>query len=67
MPEMMVLAAVEGASNALDFSDILTTCFQGMQSDFLKYVAIAAPIAVSIWAGPKIIKIVMRFFSALTH
>ena len=66
MPGIMALAA-EGAAASLDFSDVLTTALNGMQSDYVKYVAIVVPIAISIWAGPKVIKIVMRFFSSLTH
>ena len=65
MPGIMALEAA--ASTGLDFSDILTTTLNGISADFVKYVGIAVPIALGIWAGPKVIKIVMRFFSSLTH
>lgn len=64
---MMVLAAAEGASTTLDFSDAFTTALTGIQSDFIKYALIAIPIGLAIWAGPQVIKIVMRFFKSLTH
>lgn len=66
MPNMMVLAAAEGATT-LDFSDAFTTALQGIQTDFVKYALIAIPIGLAIWAGPQVIKIVMRFFKSLTH
>lgn len=56
-----------GASTSLDFTNALTTSLNGISGDFAKYAMIAVPIALSIWAGPKVIKIIMRFFSSLTH
>lgn len=52
---------------SLDFSDTITSSLNGISSDFAKYAMIAVPIAISIWAAPKVIRIVMRFFSSLTH
>lgn len=63
-----VMALSGGATPvSLDFSDALTTSLNGISSDFAKYALIAIPIALAIWAGPKVLKIVMRFFSSLTH
>lgn len=67
MPGIMALAETASTTVSLDFSDVLTTALNGISSDFVKYVGIAVPIALGIWAGPKVIKIVMRFFSSLTH
>lgn len=67
MSDMMVLAAAEGAATALDFTDAFTTALTGIQADFVKYALIAIPIGLAIWAGPQVIKIVMRFFKSLTH
>lgn len=66
MPNMMILAASEGATT-LDFSSAFTTSLNGIQSDFVKYALIAIPVGLAIWAGPQVIKLVMRFFKALTH
>lgn len=68
MPELLTLAVFsEGAGASLDFSSALTSALNGIQSDFSKYALIAIPVALAIWAGPKVLKIVMRFFNSLTH
>lgn len=65
---MNVPALLEaGTSTALDFSSALTASLNGISSDFAKYALIAVPIALGIWAAPKVIKIVMKFFNALTR
>lgn len=56
-----------GVSTSLDFSNAITTSLNGISADFAKYALIAVPIALGIWAAPKVIKIVMKFFNALTH
>ncbi len=64
----VVMALSGGTTPAtLDFSDALTSSLNGISADFAKYAVIAIPIALAIWAGPKVLKIVMRFFSSLTH
>lgn len=68
MPGIIALSETAPAvTTSLDFSEVLTTALTSMQSDYAKYVMIAVPIAVGIWAGPRVIRIVMRFFSSLTH
>lgn len=63
-----VMALSGGATPvSLDFSDTITSSLNGISSDFAKYAMIAVPIAIGIWAAPKVIRIVMRFFSSLTH
>ncbi len=52
---------------SLDFTDVLTSALNGISSDYAKYVMIAVPVAIGIWAGPKVIKMIMKFFNALTH
>lgn len=66
MPNLMI-AAAEAGTVALDFSDVLTTALTGLQSDFAKYAIIAVPIGVAIWAAPKAVRLVMKFFNSLTH
>lgn len=61
------ILALSGGSTSLDFTEALTSSLDGIKGDFAKYAMIAVPIALGIWAAPKVIKIVMRFFSALTH
>ncbi|MBD5524023.1 MAG: hypothetical protein HDR04_06320 [Lachnospiraceae bacterium] len=63
-----VMALEAGATAvSLDFSDALTSSLNGISSDFAKYALVAVPIAIGIWAAPRVIRIVMRFFSSLTH
>lgn len=57
----------EGASTALDLTNVFTTSLTGIQTDFVKYAAIAIPIGIAIWSAPKVVKLVMKFFNALTH
>lgn len=64
---MPMLTSEAAGALSLDFSDVLTTALNGISGDFAKYAMIAVPIAVGIWAAPKVIKIVMKFFNALTH
>lgn len=65
---MNVPALLEaGVTTSLDFSQVLTTSLNGIHDDFVKYAMIAIPVALTIWAGPKVIKIVMNFFSSLTR
>lgn len=61
--------ALEAGTTAvsLDFSDTITSSLNGISADFAKYAVIAVPIALGIWAAPRVIRIVMRFFSSLTH
>lgn len=63
----MMLAAEGATASTLDFTEAFTGALQGIQSDFVKYALIAIPIGLAIWAGPQVIKIVMRFFKSLTH
>lgn len=67
MPYIYALAADGVGSAALDFSDALTTSLGNVSSSFGKYALIAIPIGLGIWAAPKAVKIVMKFFNALTH
>lgn len=63
-----VMALEAGAAAvSLDFSDTITSSLNGISADFAKYAVIAVPIALGIWAAPRVIRIVMRFFSSLTH
>lgn len=63
-----VMALTGGTTPAsLDFSDTITSSLNGISADFAKYAVIAVPIALGIWAAPRVIRIVMRFFSSLTH
>lgn len=66
MIPMFAEAAVE-ASTALDFSEPLTTGLSNISSSYGKYALIAIPIALGIWAAPKAIKLIMKFFNSLTH
>lgn len=68
-PFIAAIAAEGAASGAttLDFSEALTNALNGVSAGFGKYVLIAIPIGLGIWAGPKAIKLVMKFFNALTH
>lgn len=66
MPNIGIMLAETGTTS-LDFSDVFTTALNGISSDFAKYAVIAVPIALGIWAAPKVIKIVMKFFNSLTH
>lgn len=63
----VLLSEGTSAASALDFTEPFTTALNGISSDFAKYALIAIPIALSIWAGPKVIKIVMKFFNSLTR
>lgn len=68
MPNIGFMLAESGVSTAaLDFSDTFTTALSGINSDFSKYALIAVPVAIGIWAAPKVIKLVMKFFNSLTH
>lgn len=60
-------AGVDTASTALDFSDALTTSLGNVATTFGKYALIAIPIGLGIWAAPKALKLVMKFFNALSH
>ncbi|MBD5516092.1 MAG: hypothetical protein HDR06_15985 [Lachnospiraceae bacterium] len=63
-----VMALTGGATPAsLDFSESITSSLNGISADFAKLALIAVPIALGIWAAPRVVRIVMRFFSALTH
>lgn len=67
MPQF-VFALSEGVTAvSLDFTDALTTALNGIQGDFGKYAAIAIGAGLAIWGAPKAVKLVMKFFSALTH
>lgn len=66
MMPLLAEAAVD-ASTALDFSEPLTTALGNVASTFGKYALIAIPIGLGIWAAPKAIRIVMKFFNSLTH
>lgn len=66
MLNMLAEASVDAAT-ALDFSDSLTTGLGNITSSYGKYALIAIPIALSIWAAPKAIKLIMKFFNSLTH
>ena len=64
---MALEAGVSTGSLALDFSDALTSSLSGISADYAKYVLIAFPVGFAIWAAPKAIRLVMKFFNALTH
>lgn len=66
MPNIGFMLAETGVST-LDFSETFTTALNGISSDFAKYALIAVPIGIGIWAAPKVIKMVMKFFNALTR
>lgn len=60
--------AAEGAADAvLDFSEPLTTSLGSVATSYGKYALIAIPIALGLWAAPKAVKMIMKFFNALTH
>ena len=52
----MPMLASAGVS-AIDFSDALTAGLNGVQ----------IPVALAIWAAPKAVRLVMKFFNSLTH
>lgn len=62
----MPMLASAGVS-AIDFSDALTAGLNVVQSDYAKYAVIAIPVALAIWAAPKAVRLVMKFFNSLTH
>lgn len=64
---VMALSGGSVTPATLDFTDALTTSFNGISADFAKYALLAIPVALAIWAGPRVVKIVMRFFASLTH
>lgn len=55
------------ADAALDFSEPLTSALGNVASSFGKYALIAIPIGLGIWAAPKAVKMIMKFFNSLTH
>lgn len=67
MPYIFALTGGEAVADALDFSDALTTSLGGVSTSFGKYAIIAIPIALAIWAAPKAVRIVMKFFNSLTN
>ena len=70
MPQFMYQVstfALNAEAVSLDFSDALTTALNGIKGDFGKYAAIAIGTGLAIWGAPKAIRLVMKFFSALTH
>ena len=70
MPQLMYQVstfALNAEAVSLDFSDALTTALNSIKGDFGKYAAIAIGAGLAIWGAPKAIKLVMKFFSALTH
>ena len=62
----MPMLASAGASS-IDFSEALTSGLNGVQADYAKYALIAIPVGLAIWAAPKAVKLVMKFFNSLTH
>lgn len=62
----MPMLASAGVS-AIDFSDALTAGLNVVQGDYAKYAVIAIPVALAIWAAPKAVRLVMKFFNSLTH
>lgn len=68
MLSQFVFSLTEGITPVtLDFSDALTTALGSISGDFGKYALIAIPVGLAIWGAPKAVRLVMKFFSALTH
>lgn len=67
MPYIFALATEGAADAALDFSEPLTSALGNVASSFGKYALIAIPIGLGIWAAPKAVKMIMKFFNSLTH
>lgn len=51
----------------IDFTDAFTTALTNISTDFALYAGIAIGVGLGIWGAPVAIKLVKRFFSALTH
>lgn len=64
---MLLEAGSTAVASGIDFTEAFTSSLNFIQSDFAKYALIAIPVALAIWSGPKVLKIVMRFFNSLTH
>ncbi len=60
-----VAFAAEG-DGGMDVSAIMGTAMGTVSSDFGKALLVIIPIAMTIYAGPKVIKLVMRVFNSLT-
>ncbi|WP_312071165.1 hypothetical protein [Anaerotignum propionicum] len=60
-----VAFAAEGDSG-IDVASIMSAGMGTISSDFGKALLVIVPIAFSIYAGPKVIRLVMRVFNSLT-
>jgi len=64
---MLALPSVAFAAEGdMDVSAIMGTAMGTVSSDFGKALLVIIPIAMTIYAGPKVIKLVMRVFNSLT-
>lgn len=61
MGSMLLSAEV----TAIDFSTELTAALNGVKADYIKYAGIAIGIGFAIWAAPKAIQLVKKFFNSL--
>lgn len=60
----------EGAGTSvvsIDFKDMLTGAVNLITSDFAKYAAVAGTAAFAVWAAPKAIVMVKKFFNAVAR
>ena len=64
---MLALPSVAfAAGEDMDVSAIMGTAMGTVSADFGKALLVIIPIAMGIYAGPKVIKLVMRVFNSLT-
>lgn len=65
---LVALPSVAFASEtpAMDVSAMMGTAMGSVASDFGKALVVVIPIAFGIYAGPKVIKLVMKVFNSLT-
>lgn len=63
MPSMLLETTV----STIDFSDAFTAALNAISSDFTRYAGIAITVGLAIWGAPVAIRLVKKFFSALTR
>lgn len=62
-----LMAAEATGAAAIDFTEALTTALNSISSSFSGYATVAIGVGLAIWGAPQALKLVKRFFTALTH
>lgn len=65
MPNLVV--ALSAGTDSLGLSSTFVDAITTMKADYLIYVAAIVPIALAIWAAPKVIGWAKRFFTSLSR